>query len=422
MKFQPPKGTRDISREDAVKLQKIIDAVKTVFEKYGFEPLFTPAFENFELLSAKGGLGEAVKDEIYFFEDKSKRQLGLRFDLTMPLARVVTSQNFPLPFKRYQIEKVWRYDNPQAMRYREFWQADIDTVGSKSTLADAECLACACKILQNLGFKEFFIRVNNRKLLEKIFEKIVPKNKVVATFRITDKLGKVGEDEVRKELVEAGIKPEPVLNAIKTSGSNEEIIRTLGRKGREDGLEELEALIDYSKSFGFSDKIKIDLSLVRGLEYYTGLVFEVNLGSRVSCGGGGRYDNLMKVVGGKDIPAVGISLGLDRILEVMKDKKMLEENLKLAKIFVASADSSLQNEALSLVNFLRQNGVACQTDLMDRNLKKQLEYADKIKSRFVVIVGKEELSRNEYKLRDMKSETEKIVTRNNLLKLVEDDN
>ncbi len=419
MKFQPPKGTRDVAAEDAIKLQKIIDVVRNVFEKYGFEPLFTPAFESFELLSAKGGLGEGVKDEIYFFEDKSKRQLGLRFDLTMPLARIVTSSNFPLPFKRYQIEKVWRYDNPQAMRYREFWQADIDVVGSKSVLADAECLACVCEIMQKLGFKDFSIRVNSRQLLEKLLEKVVTKDKLVDTFRAIDKWGKIGEAGVRKELVKNGIIPDKVFDVIKISGSNEEIIRTFGRKGRSEGLEELDSLIDYAKTLGFEDKIKIDLSLVRGLEYYTGLVFEVELGAGVSCGGGGRYDNLMKKVGGKDIPATGISLGIDRILEVMKNKNMFKENLKTTKIFVASVNEDLQNRALDLVKFLRENGVPCQIDLMDRDLKKQLEYADKIKSKFVVIVGKEELQRNEYKLRDMQAESEKIVTRDELLKFVE---
>ena len=156
MKFKTPKGTRDYIGEDGRKLQKLIDVVKSVYEKYGFEPWFTPAFETFELLSSKGGLGEAVKDEIYYFEDKAKRPLGLRFDLTMPLARIAASKPDMLkPIKRYAIAPVWRYDNPQAMRWREFWQADVDIIGSKETIADAEILAAVADVLKKLGFDNF---------------------------------------------------------------------------------------------------------------------------------------------------------------------------------------------------------------------------------------------------------------------------
>ena len=169
MKFQPPKGTRDLLPEDASKLQKIIEVCRNVFEKYGFQPLITPAFENFEMLAAKGGLGEAVKDEIYYFKDKSDRELGLRFDLTMPLARVSSSASLQKPFKRYAIDKVWRYDNPGSLRYREFWQADVDVVGSKSLLADVECLTAICEVLDSLEFKDYKIRVNSRKLLQNEF-------------------------------------------------------------------------------------------------------------------------------------------------------------------------------------------------------------------------------------------------------------
>jgi histidyl-tRNA synthetase len=418
MGFQPPKGTRDFLPADAKKLQQIIDILRSTFEKFGFEPMSTPAFESFELLSAKGGLGEAVKDEIYYFEDKSKRPLALRFDLTMPLARVATSNNFPLPFKRYQIEKVWRYDNPQALRWREFLQADADIVGSKSILADAECLAAACACIQNLGFKEFYVRVNSRKLLQKLFEKFVEKKKIVDAFRIIDKLEKIGKAQVENELKKKKIDAKKILDIIKISGTNEEILRALGRKfGRNEGLEELESLIEYAKSFGIENLIKIDLSLVRGLEYYTGLVFEISLGAKVSCGGGGRYDNLLKIVGGKDLPATGISLGVDRILEVMKENKMFEEKVG-KKVFVANATDDMLNEAIKVARKLREEGVACEINLMERNLAKQLEYADKISIPFVVIVGKEELKQGRYKLRDMQEKTEKILDFREILSVV----
>jgi len=184
MKLQTPKGTRDFFPEDARNLQKLINIARCVFQKYGFQPLFTPAFENFDLLSTKGGLGEGVRDEIYYFKDKSDRELGLRFDLTIPLARFISSNpQISKPFKRYSIDKVWRYDNPQAMRWREFWQADVDIVGSESVLADVECLAAICEVLDEFGFKDYLIRVNSRGLIENLLGKIVPKEKMKDVFR-----------------------------------------------------------------------------------------------------------------------------------------------------------------------------------------------------------------------------------------------
>ena len=216
MKFDlaPPKGTRDITQEQARKLWKIIEICREVFESFGFEPLFTPAFEKFEILAAKGGLGEGVKEEIYYFQDKAGRELGLRFDLTMPLARFVAANpQIPKPFKRYAIAPVWRYDNPQRLRYREFWQADIDIVGSSSLLADIECLVCACEVLKKLGIKDFFVRVNNRVLIENLLKPFAGE-KVKETFRIIDKLDKIGKDGVKKELEQIGVNAEKILEII----------------------------------------------------------------------------------------------------------------------------------------------------------------------------------------------------------------
>ena len=411
MGFQVPKGTRDFLPKEAINFFKLIQTVRKVFEEYGFDPIITPAFESFELLAAKGGLGEAVKDEIYYFKDKSDRELGLRFDMTMPLARVVSSNpQMPKPFKRYVIDKVWRYDNPQAMRWREFWQADIDVVGSSSVLADVECLAAVCKILSELGLKDYFIRVNSRKLLDGLMSKSVPENRILEVFRILDKQDKIGIEQVKEE-----------LNSIGVDGKA--IIKVLTEKDIDissfEGGQEIKEFFEYAKAYGIDKKLKLDLSLVRGLEYYTGVVFEVFVGAKVSCGGGGRYDNLIEVVGGAKISATGISLGLDRIFEVMKEKKIFEMKNTVTKVFVANVDEKTKKNAIKIAQKLRNEGISCQTDLMNRNLSKQLQYADSLGIPYSIVVGEKELKEKKFKLKDMKKKTERKMELEEIIKFLQ---
>jgi histidyl-tRNA synthetase len=398
MKFQTPKGTRDLMPDDAEKLKFVIRTVSDVFEKYGFKPLYTPAFENFDLLMAKGGLGEAVKDEIYYFRDKSDRELGLRFDLTMPLARIIASNpQIQKPFKRYAIDKVWRYDNPQAMRWREFWQADIDTVGVKSIIADAEIIAAACECMSRLGIKDYKIRANNRKFAEKEISKAVPQEKITQVFRIIDKLDKIGKEGVMAELKKIDCDKKQVKDLI----SDKESVKK---------DPEVKELISYLKDFGVDDNIEFDSSLMRGLEYYTGLVFELSLGGTVSCGGGGRYDNLIGKIGGRPVEAIGFSLGLDRILEVMKEKNLFTESESRADVMVANVDDTVMGDVISISKKLREKGIPVQMNLTDRYLSKQLEFANSQKIRYVVIVGRDEVKKKKFKLRDMKSETQKEMS------------
>lgn len=408
MKFQTPKGTRDLMPDDAARFQNVWGIVVEVFENYGFRPLYTPAFESFDLLMAKGGLGEAVKDEVYFFQDKSSRDLALRFDLTMPLARVVASNpQMPKPFKRYSFDRVWRYDNPQAMRWREFWQADIDTIGSKSVLADAEVVAAACECLDRLGFKDYYVRVNNRKFLDSKIGRSVPKEKIPQVFRILDKLDKIGEKEVLAELKKIACDTKDVREIIEDkeiAGKDEEILE----------------LIDYLKDFGFDGRVKVDASLVRGLDYYTGLVFEIFLGAKVSCGGGGRYDNLIGKIGGQQVEAVGISLGIDRIIEVMREQGIAQENLQPAKIFVANVDDDVRSDAVKVAQRLRREGIACQINLTDRYLSKQLEFANAQGIRYVLIVGKEEIKMKRFKLRDMENKTQKELGLDSIVSMLKE--
>lgn len=413
MKFQPPKGTRDLVSEDANRLEEIIEICRDVFQKYGFEPLITPAFESFELLAAKGGLGEAVKDEIYYFKDKSDRELGLRFDFTMPLARFVSSNpQLPKPFKRYAIDKVWRYDNPQSMRWREFWQADIDIVGSDSLLADVECLAAICEVLDRLGFKKYQIRANNRKLLQNIFRKFVDESKVPEIFRIMDKFDKIGIEGIKEQ-----IKIVKITELLLIKGDNEDVLKQVKYKyGNNEGIEELGNFLAYAKKFGIDSKIEVDLSLARGLDYYTGMIFEVDLGSNLSCGGGGRYDNLIGMIGKENIPATGISLGLDRILEVMKQNKMFKEEKNKTSVFVANVDESVVSDVINVVQKLRENRISAQMDLVGKNLSKQLEYANSLGIPYVIVIGKKEVESKKFKLKDMKRKTEKDLSLESIIK------
>jgi len=409
MEFQPPKGTRDYVGEDAERMQTVTDIVRGVFERFGFRPLFTPAFEDFALLGVKGGLGEAVKDEIYFFKDKSDRELGLRFDLTMPMVRVVaTNPQLQKPFRRYAIGNVWRYENPQSLRFREFVQADVDVVGSASLRADAECAAIACECLDMLGFDEYYVRTNSRKLLQAIFEKLIGAEKVKEAFRTIDKMDKIGEDGVKAELEQKGIPTKEILRFLRIKGSSKTMLSKLRKAyGESEGIAEMESLFVLAKQFGIEKRLKFDVSLVRGLDYYTGPLFEVYLGEKFGCGGGGRYDRLIQDVGGPATPATGISLGVSRIVEVMRERGMFEKlQLGRPKIFLANVDDESFAYALKIAAKLRKKGIVCETDSMQRKLGQQLEYADGAKFRYAVVVGKNEIESGRFKLKDMAKKTE----------------
>jgi len=407
--FQSPKGTKDWLPDEAERWQIVLDTVRKAFEKYGFRPMETPAFESFELLAAKGGMGEAVKDEIYYFKDKGGRELGLRPDLTVPMARVLANNpNLPKPFKRYQIGKVWRYDNPQAGRFREFWQADVDTVGSTSSLSDVECVAAVCEALERLGFKEIKIRLNNRRLLQALFLKAgVKETQLVEAFRSVDKMDKIGADGVKRELEDKKIAWKGIEEIINLKGDVLEKIED--KYGAIDGLAELKDFFKNAKLLGIDNYLEIDLSLVRGLEYYTGPVFEVMIGdAKLSCGGGGRYDKLIKVLGGPDLPATGISIGLNRVVGLMEEKKMFKTDLG-KKVFVASVNDFVRGDAAKICQNLRKEGIIAETDLAERKLSRQMEYAAAMNFAYVIVVGPKELESGKAKVRDMKTGKEKDV-------------
>lgn len=412
MKFQTPRGTRDFLPEQMIKRQYVIDKIRSVFEKWGFDPLETPAFEDWGLLSAKGGGGEEVKKEIYYFKDKSERELGLRFEFTVSLARVVANNpQLPKPFKRYQMGPVWRYDRPGSGRWREFWQIDADIVGSKDILADAEVVCVACNALSELGFRDFRILLNSRRLMENVFLEIgIEKERAEEAFRSIDKLKKIGIDGVEKELKDKEFPPEQIkkilisLNSCKEFKSKE----VLG------SLKELEDLVKIIGDFGYGKNIEIDFSLLRGLDYYTGPVFEIVIGeNKQSVSGGGRYENLVQLVGGNSTPATGLALGIERIIEIMEERNMFPQKKTNTKIFVASIKSEMIDEVIKICKKLRALGISCEYDIMNRSLQKQLAYTNAKGIQYVIFVGEKEIKENVFKLKNMSSGKEFLLSLEN---------
>jgi len=400
---------RDLLPEQAKKKQAIEDIIRREFEAYGFEPLDTPIVEDFALLAAKGSGGEAIKEEIYYFKDKSDRELGLRFDLTVPLARVVANNpQLAKPFKRYQIGKVYRYDRPGAKRYREFTQADVDIVGSSSIIADFEIIALAYKVMKDLSLK-FTIRVSNKELLEEIATACgVKKEKLKDCFRSLDKLDKIGIEGVKKELGENKI-PAKILEIIRENDLKK-IEAVLKEKK---GLNELKELLGYCENAGLKEFVKFDASLARGLEYYTGNVFEISVEGAPSVGGGGRYDNLIELYGGAKTPAVGISFGIDRLLD-LREKEVCEQKTQL---MVVPLGFEAGKESLNIARELRALGLNVENDLMQRSLSKNIEYASKKRIRFIAIIGEDELKSGELTLKNLETGKQEKVKLSELEKI-----
>jgi len=423
MKFQVPKGMKDFGPEEMVIREYVIETIKKIFESYGFETIETPALEDLELLTTKSG--EEIAKQIFRIESEKERKLGLRFDLTVPLARFLANNpQLPKPFKRYAIAPVWRYEEPQSGRLRQFYQADIDVCGSSSMEADVECIACALTCLKALGFKDLVVRINNRKILEAFVEilkeKIPEEVKVefgsLEVFRAIDKLEKIGVEGVKEELKKIGLPKdqiEELLEMVAVKGKFEEVLKkgesllARNQKGKE-GIEELKQIYEFSKSYGIEDKLVLDFSLARGLDYYTGPIFEIEAkGVKIgSIAGGGRYDKLIELYGGKPTPATGISLGIERIMEILKKEKRLKLPKTKVKVFVANVDESMKGKAIEIAERLRKEGISVQTDLMKRSLTKQLEYADSVGIPFVVVVGKKEIEKKRFRLKDMEKKTE----------------
>lgn len=390
IKLQTLKGFRDFLPKEAKKRQYVINAFKWVCKSYGFEPLETPALEYEEVLLGK--YGEEGDKLMYRFTDNGGRKVAMRYDQTVPLSRVVAQyQNqLPLPFKRYQIQPVWRAENTQKGRFREFLQCDADVVGTKSVLADAEVIAVAARCLKNLGFKDFKILINDRKVFSDI-----PKN----TISSIDKLKKIGKEKVIDELIETGLSTEQATNILK------EVEDTKPTQW-------IEELFANLKSLGVS-KFEFSPTLARGLDYYTSTIFEIEIDGYTagSVCGGGRYDKLIGLLSGKDVPAVGFAFGFDRVLDAMEQFELFPKDLGSITALVTIFSPDLKEKSIELVSALRAENIDAELYL-DENAKmdKQLKYADQKGILYALIIGPEEVEKNMITLKDLKTREQKTVT------------
>jgi histidyl-tRNA synthetase len=437
---KPPAGTRDFLPDDIRRRQYVIGVIREVYETYGFEPLETPAFENIETLLGK--YGEEGNKLIFKIlrrgehEKSGEADLALRYDLTVPLARVVAQYQNELPkfFKRYQIQPVWRADRPAKGRFREFFQCDIDALGSASPVVEAEQLAAVADVLTRLGFQDFVIRLNHRRALTSLLECAgVPESLHADALVAIDKLDKIGVDGVCQELQSRGVnaaatmscldfftglttedpRPHSVLDRLRTFVNSHH-----AGPSAVDALDEIVALSDGTAAHG---RIRVDPSLARGLSYYTGAIMEVAVPDLAgSLGGGGRYDNLVGMFLGRDVPACGFSLGLERLIVVMSERSMFPAAVSggPVDIMVTIWNDASRADALALASELRAGGLRVDVYAEADKLGRQFKYAGSRQVPFVAIVGDDERLRGEVAVKDMRSGHQTSVPRAEAARLV----
>lgn len=424
------KGARDFLPEQMLHRERILDVMRSVFKKYGFAPLETPAIEYLDVLTGK--YGEDADRLIYRLDYKpgTKDAAALHYDLTVPFSRVVAmNPDLPLPFKRYQIQPVWRADRPQPHqgRFREFYQCDIDAVGSTSMLIDAEMVAITCEILSKLGFKTFLVKINNRKILNGITQYAgLGADMTQEVCRSIDKLDKMPWKEVASELAEKQLS-EAAIQKLEMLLSKELTLESLetelnGIETAIEGINETKALFEILRQLGVpAEHYRFDLSLARGLDYYTGPIFETKLTDQPHMGsltGGGRYDGLIGMLSGREMPAVGTTLGLDRIFTAMQQLNMLEEVKTSTKVLVANFAADTLPHAIRLAAYLRAANVATEIYPEAAKMKKQFAYADKKGIPFVVVLGETEIANGTITLKNLKTGEQKELTLAEVVELV----
>jgi len=431
-----PKGTRDFGPFQMAKRDFILSTIKSVFQKFGYQPLETPAIENLSVLMGKyGDEGDQLLFKVLnsgdFLKNVSPTDLnagykstlkkvaekGLRYDLTVPFARYVAMNQHELifPFKRYQIQPVWRADRPQKGRYREFYQCDADVVGSKSMICEAEIILMIQEIFNTLGIKGYKIKFNHRQVLGSLAKYVSGMGQESAFYVAIDKLEKIGAKKVKEELTSMGITEEDVdrvFQILTITGSTEEKMEILASSlemtgSLEDGLKEIREMLALLDAFGANvSNVSFDLTLARGLSYYTGIIFEVVVddNSISSLSGGGRYDDLTGAYNVPGIPGTGISLGVDRIYDLMESRGLFPQDaLNSTEVLIAPMDNTFVSYALPILMKLRENGVKSEIYPDPVKLKKQMSYADKKQIPFVIIIGSDEVESELLTLKDMKT-------------------
>jgi histidyl-tRNA synthetase len=447
-----PQGTRDFSAEVVRKRNYIFSTIRNVFELYGFQPLETPAIENLETLMGKygeegdklifkilnNGLNDSKNAEkakagfeniLQGKNDKNITERALRYDLTIPFARYVAMNNGQLifPFKRYQVQPVWRADRPQRGRYREFYQCDADVVGSYSLLNEVELTSIYNDVFSKLKIN-VEIRINNRKILAALAELCGGEDRMMSITIAIDKLDKIGLEKVKEELLQRGLQKDEVSiieKYLSIEGSNEEKLHQLkelianieiGKKG----MEEMEYILGYLPS-SITQNVVADLTLARGLNYYTGTIFEIKAKDvqMGSIGGGGRYDDLTGLFGVPDLPGVGISFGVDRIYDVMDELKVFPAEVETGtQVLFFNLGEAESKKAFELMQQLREKNIRCEMYHEQAKFDKQFKYADKKHIPFVVILGSKELEQGNCVIKDLRKGEQQIVTQNALLQYI----
>jgi len=416
MELMNAKGTKDFLPEEKILRDEITQKIKDIFERYGYNPLETPILERYDVVTAKFGAGENsdAMNEIFKLQDQGGRELGLRFELTFPLARVIgMNPGLKMPFKRYQFGEVFRDGPIKLGRMRQFWQCDVDIIGVKSVAADAELLALARDVFQALNL-DVTLEVNTRKILSAILSSVnITTEKQQAVLIALDKIKKLTKEELTKELKNLNLNKEQVqflLEIMALQGTNEEKLKRLQiiLKGDE-SLLELQEFFKYLKEFDI--EVIFSPSLVRGLSYYTGPIYEAylkNSSITSSVAGGGRWDAMIGsyLESDKIFPATGISFGLEPITEALKMQKSIKKSV--VQVYVVPIKT--EEEAITCVSALRKEGINADIDLVGRGISKNLEYANTYGIPFVCILGKEELSKKKYKLKNMESGEEELLS------------
>lgn len=410
------KGFRDFLPEMMMPRERLIDTAKQVYRSFGFSPIDTPTLEYLEILTGKGS--DETDRQMYRFTDHGGREVGMRFDLTVPLARFA-AQHVPkigTPFKRYHIATVFRGENTQAGRYREFMQCDFDTIGTTAVAADIETALVIHDLFRAIGFERFQIHLNNRAVLSGLLERLELTQRSTEILRALDKLGKITRDAVAAEMAEtAGTTQEQsaqVLQLAELRGTNDDILKQLeplvgGNEVGEAGVSRLQEIISGVRAAGVPDEnIKLDVSIARGLDYYTGAIFETFLDDLPKIGSvcsGGRYDNLAGLYTKQQLPGIGASLGLDRLLAAMEQLKMIEQVRTPADILIPFFDKQRLHDYLRLAALLRRHGYAVEVYPDPKKLGQQLKYADQRGFRFALIAGGDEFSANTVQLKNLQS-------------------
>ena len=420
-------GFMELLPNDQILFNQMMDTIEETYQRFGFLPLDTPIIELSEVLLAKAG-GETEK-QIYRFT-RGDTDLSLRFDLTVPLAKYVAKNygNLSFPFRRYQIGKVYRGERTQKGRYREFYQCDIDIIGDGNLdlINDAELPSVIYMIFTKLGFSNFTIKINNRKILNGLFESIGQKENSVEILRIIDKIDKIGKDAVKEELEKINVEKDQIdkiIKFIEIEGTNDEKIEKLKALKIENevfnkGLDELDYVVKNMRLFGIPEaNIMIDLTIARGLDYYTGTVYETFLNDYRELGSvcsGGRYENLAENYTDKKLPGVGISIGLTRLFYKLQELNLIKaEKKSISDVLIIPMVEDL-SVPIKVANTLRSNGINTEVYLNNKKLKAKFKYADKLEIPYVVVIGEDEIEKQVVKLKDMKTGEEKEIPLNEI--------